>query len=223
MNRTVASAKLLSQQRRLSHFSTFYLSRILRVPLPLSNIIVPPFVVLGCPRMLLLNSLSTLALPLLISHLPPAHAATTSPAAWAADILAIRNTLALYPLAIDSKNFSSLSLVFTPDVSANYSTPIGVLSGLKSVETTLEALLKPVTTQHSYGTQFVDTLASEVEARSVTYYTASQFGTGAFEGQVRACGMGRMKKLRALIELLLCGSCSEDRKERQSGAELANK
>jgi hypothetical protein len=34
---------------------------------------------------------------------------------------AIRNTLAHYPLAIDGKRFSDLSLVFTPDAVANVS------------------------------------------------------------------------------------------------------
>lgn len=34
---------------------------------------------------------------------------------------AIRNTLAHYPLAIDGKQFSDLSLVFTPDAVANVS------------------------------------------------------------------------------------------------------
>lgn len=34
---------------------------------------------------------------------------------------AIRNTLAHYPLAVDGKQFSDLSLVFTPDAVANVS------------------------------------------------------------------------------------------------------
>jgi hypothetical protein len=34
---------------------------------------------------------------------------------------AIRNTLAHYPLAIDGKQFSDLSLIFTPDAVANVS------------------------------------------------------------------------------------------------------
>ena len=104
--------------------------------------------------------------------------------AWAADILAIRNTLALYPLSIDSKNFSMLASVFSPDVVADYAPPIGVLNGLSAVQTTLEEELKPVMTQHSYGTQYINKLANGSEARAVTYYTASQFGTGSKTGQV---------------------------------------
>jgi len=104
--------------------------------------------------------------------------------AWAVDVLAIRNTLALYPLSIDSKNFSMLSAVFAPNVVADYSAPIGVLNGLSAVQTTLEEELKPVMTQHSYGTQYIDKLASGWEARAVTYYTASQFGMGSKKGQV---------------------------------------
>ena len=46
------------------------------------------------------------------------------------DVESIRNTLALYPLSIDGKNFDALSLVFTKDAVANYSEPLNVLTGL---------------------------------------------------------------------------------------------
>ena len=71
----------------------------------------------------------------------------------------IRNTLGQYPLAIDSKNFTALSLVFTTDIVANYSDPIGVISGLPTVEQTLAAILAPVTTQHALSTQVIDLTA----------------------------------------------------------------
>ncbi|KAG0652999.1 hypothetical protein D0Z07_0532 [Hyphodiscus hymeniophilus] len=69
---------------------------------------------------------------------------------------AIRNTLAHYPLAIDEKRFSALSLVFTPDAVANYSAPLNVLTGLPMIEDVLEADLRVVSTQHSYGTQLIE-------------------------------------------------------------------
>ena len=68
----------------------------------------------------------------------------------------IRNMLAQYPLAIDGKQFENLSLVFTPNAVANYSAPLNVLTGLPMIEATLEAGLRPVSTQHSYGTQLID-------------------------------------------------------------------
>ncbi|KAL3463456.1 hypothetical protein BJX64DRAFT_287474 [Aspergillus heterothallicus] len=92
-------------------------------------------------------------------------------------IESIRQTLALYPLAIDSKNFSSLSLIFAPDAVANYSAPLGVLTGLPEIESVLNASLACVTTQHSLGTQVINVLSHEM-ARSVTYYTAAHFGKG---------------------------------------------
>lgn len=72
------------------------------------------------------------------------------------DYNAIRNTLAHYPLAIDGKQFSDLSLVFTPDAVANYSAPLNVLTGLPMIESVLEADLRPVSTHHSYGTQLIE-------------------------------------------------------------------
>jgi hypothetical protein len=99
------------------------------------------------------------------------------------DIEIIRNTLAHYPLAIDGKNFAALSLVFAPNAVANYSTPLNILTPLSVIETGLESSLAPVTTQHSFGTQVID-LLSETKAFSLTYYTATHFGKGVFEGEI---------------------------------------
>ncbi|KAL9068483.1 MAG: hypothetical protein Q9161_006131 [Pseudevernia consocians] len=96
----------------------------------------------------------------------------------------IRNTLAHYPLAIDGKNFAALNLVFTQDVVANYSEPLGVLTGLSSLMSTLETSLSSVRTQHAFSTQLIEILEGESKARSLTYYTASHFGQGDYYGQV---------------------------------------
>lgn len=97
----------------------------------------------------------------------------------------IRDTLAHYPLAIDGKNFPALDLVFTQDVVANYSEPLGVLTGLASVVAALQSSLSPVRTQHAFSTQLIEVLEGESKARSLTYYTASHFGQGDYYGQVR--------------------------------------
>jgi len=99
------------------------------------------------------------------------------------DLEAIRNTLAHYPLAIDGKNFPSLSLVFAPNAAANYSAPLGVLTPLSTIEAELEAGLAHVTTQHLFGTQVIDIL-SPISAFSVTYYTATHFGVGIYYGEI---------------------------------------
>lgn len=98
--------------------------------------------------------------------------------------LQIRNTLAHYPLAIDGKIFSALSLIFTPDVIANYSAPLGVLTGLTTVKSTLEASLASVRTQHALSTEVIEILEGETTARSLTYVTATHFGVGAYYGEV---------------------------------------
>ena len=96
----------------------------------------------------------------------------------------IRNTLAHYPAAIDGKNFAALNLVFTADAVANYSAPLNVLNGLQAIETTLKTNLALVLTQHALSTQIIEIETSGLQARSVTYFTASQFGTGAKAGKV---------------------------------------
>ncbi|KAL4806826.1 hypothetical protein BDV18DRAFT_159995 [Aspergillus unguis] len=87
----------------------------------------------------------------------------------------IRNTLALYPLAIDGKNFTALSSIFAPAATANYSAPLNVLAPLSGIQSALANSLACVSTQHSLGTQAIDVLSGRY-ARSVTYYTASHFG-----------------------------------------------
>jgi ketosteroid isomerase-like protein len=98
------------------------------------------------------------------------------------NIEAIRATLALYPLAIDGKNFDALSRIFAQDAVANYSAPLNVLSPLSTIQSVLKSSLNPVTTQHSFGTQLIDILSQD-SAFSVTYYTATHFGRGIFEGK----------------------------------------
>ena len=97
----------------------------------------------------------------------------------------IRNTLGHYPLAVDGKNFATLDRVFTEDVIANYSEPLGVLHGLSSVKLALNSSLSPVTTRHTFGIQIIEISVGESEARSLTYYTATHFGQGEYYGQVR--------------------------------------
>lgn len=97
--------------------------------------------------------------------------------------IAIRQTLNTYPSAIDSKNFRLLSQVFAPTVVANYGSGVGTLNGTDEVEAVLEKSLAPVTTQHALSTQVI-TFSSPKIANSTTYYTASHFGRGPYEGQV---------------------------------------
>lgn len=64
---------------------------------------------------------------------------TGSIASYVEDYVSIQNTLALYPFAIDSKDFGLLNQVFTQDIVANYSAPLNVLTGLAEVQNVLQA------------------------------------------------------------------------------------
>ena len=134
-----------------------------------------------CPSNTTLTSAQKAAIPQ--SSLPIAYSKATTPQD-PKTVGQILNTLSLYPLAIDGKNFAALSLVFTEDVTTNYSEPLNILTPLATVKVVLEESLRPVISQHSYGTQIVEVLG-ECEARSVSYFTASHFGVGKYVGQVR--------------------------------------
>ena len=89
----------------------------------------------------------------------------------------IRQTLALYAYAIDGRNYEVLRKVFTTDVRANYSDPIGMLDGVQAIIDTLPPLLSSfVSTQHHLGTQLIR-ICGLNSAVSVTYIQASQFLT----------------------------------------------
>lgn len=111
---------------------------------------------------------------------------------------AIRNTLALYPLAVDGKDFAALSEVFISDAVANYSAPLNVLTPLDTIESVLQGSLATVNTQHSYGTQVIQ-LFGPCVARSVTYFRAAHFGIGIYEGQI-ASAYGQYRDVLVLLE-----------------------
>jgi hypothetical protein len=93
----------------------------------------------------------------------------------ATSIEAIRQTLAIYALAIDGRNFQALTKVFATNARANYSDPIGVLVGVQNIISTLApGLLEFASTQHFLGTQYID-ICSLTTAVSVTYFQASHF------------------------------------------------
>ncbi|KAF1965309.1 hypothetical protein BU23DRAFT_561231 [Bimuria novae-zelandiae CBS 107.79] len=92
-------------------------------------------------------------------------------------IESIRQTLSLYALAIDGRDFEVLRKVFTTNARANYSDPIGVLNGVQAIIDTLPPGLNTfVSTQHHLGTQYIH-VCSLTSAVSVTYFQASHFFT----------------------------------------------
>jgi hypothetical protein len=107
----------------------------------------------------------------------------------------IHQTLARYPLAIDSKNFTALSLVFAPDAVANYTGQASNLTGLAGIQ---EGLAQAVSTysqpQHLLGTIVIDMhepaiavrdgkadggLRKKATANSTQYFQATLFSSGS--------------------------------------------
>lgn len=121
--------------------------------------------------------------PIPLSALADSCTNTENTHANTGTIEAIRNTLSIYPFALDGKNFNALDKVFTTTATANYSEPLNILHPLSSIKSGVKEALKCVTTQHLLGTQCIDVTSSKT-ARSVTYFTATHFGKGPSEGQV---------------------------------------
>ena len=118
-----------------------------------------------------------------MADLPAAYSGVTYPQDPTV-VEEIRNTLALYPLAIDGKDFASLDLIFTQDIVANYSAPLDVLTPLSGVQLALQNSLAYVQTQHKLSTQLIEVMPDGCQAKSLTYLEATHFGQGHYAGQV---------------------------------------
>ena len=95
-------------------------------------------------------------------------------------IAAITQKLALYDIAIDTKNFSALSGTFTTDVVPNVA-PVPI-KGLAAYEAFLQADLAGKRTKHTTDTVFVSNI-EPYTARSISYSDAIYFGRGSALGQ----------------------------------------
>ena len=167
--------------------SCFHSSKMLSLPKLWPILISILFLFFAVPP----NTRNVIAEPSFLAHsppIPPFSLPTAYPSSLTAQNpaleLQIRSILSHYPLAIDGKNFPALSLIFTQEVVANYSAPLGVLTGLASMISALETNLAPVNTQHALSTQIIGILDGETEASTLTYFTATHFGMGTYYGEV---------------------------------------
>ncbi|KAK1714118.1 uncharacterized protein BDZ83DRAFT_636688 [Colletotrichum acutatum] len=94
----------------------------------------------------------------------------------------IRNAIAIFPLAVDSKNYDLLSEGFAPNVVVEYPEPIGVTRGVKDLQQALEHVLKGLETHHALSTQSIKQ-TSQTSADGTTYCMAVHFGTGKATGR----------------------------------------
>lgn len=97
-------------------------------------------------------------------------------------IAAINQALSLYSIALDTKNFTALSGVFTEDVVA-YIAPGSAINGRAAYEKFLASDLSPYKTQHLTNTVFAYNIKGTT-AESVSYQQAIYIGTGSLLGQV---------------------------------------
>ncbi|KAF2774256.1 hypothetical protein EJ03DRAFT_322849 [Teratosphaeria nubilosa] len=102
-------------------------------------------------------------------------------ASAALDYQAIRNTISLYCIALDTKDFSLLHQVFTEDVEAVYS--IRTATGVDAIAGAIEKRLSPVSFHHTLGTQIIEIATDGKAAKAHTYFTGVHFGKGKWEGK----------------------------------------
>ena len=106
---------------------------------------------------------------------PTEYALTNNPPAD--DVTGIQQTLGLFPIAIDLKQFDLLDAVFAPNAVANF-TGHSVSVGLPAIKTYLSNGLAGLASQHNLGTLYINQTGSDT-ATSYNWLQGSFFGTGA--------------------------------------------
>ena len=95
----------------------------------------------------------------------------------------INQRLSLYNIALDTKTFSLLDGVFTPDIVPQVA--VVPINGLPAYESFLASDLKGTRTKHTTDTVFVYDITNST-ARSISYSDATYFGQGDGKGKAFA-------------------------------------
>jgi ketosteroid isomerase-like protein len=94
----------------------------------------------------------------------------------------IQQKLAQFELFVDSKNYTMLSDVFTPNATFDPGAPTGPLNGFTAIKNWLQTSLVDTDTQHDFGTQYIDVHGQSASA--VTYFVATFVGVGPKNGSM---------------------------------------
>lgn len=94
--------------------------------------------------------------------------------------VAIERTLAKWPSAVNSKNYTLLSDLFTPNATLELQLPSGPVSGLAAIQNWLNDSLVNTSTQHDLGTQHISIFGQS--AYATTYFVATSAGVGEQNG-----------------------------------------
>ncbi len=97
----------------------------------------------------------------LLSH----HAAASDPKISFSKVESwqqISNSLSIYCFALDSKNYTILDDVFTPDAVAYFPSPLGIMNGSAAIKADLNWDLENITTQHLLGSISIEILGEKM-------------------------------------------------------------
>jgi len=107
----------------------------------------------------------------------------------AAALLAIKNTISLYCVALDTQSFHLLNDCFSTDIKADYaavSPQNPKIEGLEDFIERIKVILDGKITQHALSTQMLDFESDGKESwecKAVTYFTANTFVMANRDGQ----------------------------------------
>jgi SnoaL-like domain len=114
--------------------------------------------------------------PLLLSLPFSALAKKGDAISYLSDVHSIRQTINLYPLALDFKQLDRLDALFTPN--ATYSIPItfGTVYGVEAIKAKIREITGPAQTQHLFATETLDIDSAAGTATGIVYLAETVFG-----------------------------------------------
>ncbi|KAL6708680.1 hypothetical protein ACN47E_002376 [Coniothyrium glycines] len=114
------------------------------------------------------------------------------------DYAAIKNVIARYCEALDTKAFDMLEKVFLSSVTADY--PFNRdMKGVHSISTAIQERLGPIRTHHNLTTQSITIGENGKSAHAETYFQGVHFGQGPHEGKM-LCAYGKYIDELVMIE-----------------------
>ena len=100
----------------------------------------------------------------------------SSATSYLSDVHSIRQTINLYPLALDFKDLDRLDALFTPN--ASYSIPItfGTVYGITAIKTKIREVTGNASTQHLFATETLDVDSEAGTATGNVYLLETVYG-----------------------------------------------
>lgn len=100
----------------------------------------------------------------------------SSATSYLSDVHSIRQTINLYPLALDFKELDRLDALFTPNASFSIPITFGTVYGVEAIKAKIREVTGDAQTQHLFATETLDVDSEAGTATGIVYLLETVFG-----------------------------------------------